>query len=423
MVKPLPVDDRSEASQAAVRRRAARVLSGWAVLATAALVYETFRSGVALIDLRVYLVGGQAWWEGVALYAPGFPAPLAGPPLPFTYPPLAAALFSVLDVVPWTALVALWTAAGIAVLTWVCVLVARRVHPAPHATLIGFGVAGAALLAEPVRATLDFGQVNLLLLALVVTDCLVVRPRWPRGVLIGLAAAIKLTPLIFLVYFLVRGDRRGAATMAASFIGFGLLGYVAAPADSLRYWFEVLGDPSRVGGLAYAGNQSLRGLLHRLDLGPGPEQIAWVTLGLAVVALTVLAARTAAARGQDVLSMLVVATAALLLSPVSWSHHWVWVAPAAVLALRTHITLAAALALVFPAGAHELLPAADDRELAWTWWQHLIGNAYVWSGLALLVFTAFATRRSPDGELFRLPEDPGYHRDHDHSGVQRPIRR
>jgi alpha-1,2-mannosyltransferase len=375
------------------------VTAGWGAAATIALCLAVFSPGTGPVDLQVYRIGGQAWLEGIRLYAPDFPAPLGGPPLPFTYPPLAAVLFSLLTTVPWTLAVLLWTAAGIAALTWVCLLVARSVLPAPTASLVGLGVAGAScLLLEPVRSTFDFGQVNLVLLALVVADCLVVRPQWSRGALVGLAAAVKLTPLALLLYFLVRRDRRAAATAVVSFVVFGLIGYSAAPADSVQYWLHTIHDTSRVGGLAFAFNQSARGFLSRFGVDERVELLLWGSVVLLVVFLAVRGARNAVAMGQDALAMLVVASAALLLSPVSWSHHWVWAAPAVVLALAIlrgllRIATTGALVVVFGTGPHSLLPVTGDRELQWSWWQHLVGNSYLWTALAFLAVMARTTTR------------------------------
>src|SRR5262249_8401015 len=141
-----------------------------------------------------------------------------------------------------------------------------------------FGPAAAvvALVLEPVLSTFDFGQVNLALTALVVMDCLAVR-RF-RGVLVGLAAAIKLAPAVFVVYFLVKRDGRGWAASAASFVGFAMLGFLLAPNDSRKYWFGVVLDPSRIGGLAYMDNQSIRGVLHRIHPLPVTETLLWLVL-------------------------------------------------------------------------------------------------------------------------------------------------
>jgi alpha-1,2-mannosyltransferase len=360
-----------------------RLVGAWVLVMAAALAVVLVRSGTGLIDLRVYRVGGQAWIEGVRLYAEGFPKPLDGPALPFTYPPIAAALFSVLAVVPWPVAVIVWTGVGLALLTAVCLATARHVHGrGERAVLVGLGVAAGSLLLEPVRETLDFGQINLLLMGLVALDCLLPKTRWPRGLLIGFAAAIKLTPAVFVLFFLPRGQWKPMVTAFASFVGFGLIGFAVAPTDTKQYWFDALLDPGRVGGLAYVGNQSLRGLVHRLGLTGFAESATWALLSLAVVALVWLAVRHA---GDDVSALLAVAVGGLLVSPVSWSHHWVWIAPGLVLLLHRSRLWAGLLAALFLVAPMWFLPHEKDLELQWSWWQHVVGNAYVWVGLAVLV--------------------------------------
>lgn len=361
-----------------------RVVGVWVAVMAVALAVVLIRSGTGLIDLRVYRVGGEAWLEGVRLYADGFPKPLDGPALPFTYPPIAAVLFSLLAVVPWSAAVLVWTGVGLALLTVVCLATARHVHGVGgRAVLVGLGVAAGSLVLEPVRETLDFGQINLLLMGLVALDCLLPKTKWPRGLLIGVAAAIKLTPAIFVLFFLPRRQWKPVVTAFASFVGFGLAGFVAAPTDTKQYWFEALLDPGRVGGLAYVGNQSLRGLVHRLGLTGLAETAVWGLLSLGAVALVWVA--VARAKDDHVAALLAVAVGGLLVSPVSWSHHWVWIAPGLIYLAHRSRVWAGLLAVLFLVAPMWFLPHEKDLELQWTWWQHLVGNAYVLVGVAVLV--------------------------------------
>ncbi len=380
------------------------VAGGWLLAMVVAVAFVLVWSRDGLIDLRVYRTGGEAWLADVRLYADQFPKPLDGPALPFTYPPVAAALFSVLALVPWPAAVVGWTVAGLTLLTVACVVSARHAFgPGPAAAMAGLGVAAVSLLFEPVRATLDFGQINLVILGLVVADCLLPRTPWPRGALIGLAAAIKLTPAFFVLFFLPRRQWRPVLTAFASFVGFGLLGAALAPTDSREYWFGALLDPGRVGGLPFVGNQSLHGVLVRLGLPDEVRSVLWALLGLAVVALVWVAVVRTRRAGADLAGLLAVAAGGLLISPVSWSHHWVWVAPgvvllAAVVRRRPRLAWAAVpLVLLFVVAPQWLLPYRDGRELRWHWWQHLVGNAYVWTALAVLValVLAYRVRRDP----------------------------
>ncbi|HEX7306346.1 glycosyltransferase 87 family protein [Lentzea sp.] len=353
----------------------------WAVVATGLLIWVCVRSfGSGLLDLRVYLVGGEVWRSGEGLYAPDFPGPRG---LPFTYPPFAAVLFSGVSLLPLPVAAVLFTAAGIALFTAACHVAASRTS-SPNA---GFGLAALCLLLEPLRGGTDLGQINMILIGLVALDCLLPRTPWPRGLLVGLAAAIKLTPAIFVLYFLSRRRWRPALTAIGTFTAAALTGWALAPAESARFWFHAVLDPQRVGGLAYTANQSLRGLLFRLG---APEPL-WIALCLAVLVLTAFALR----RQHDLTALLVVAAAGLLISPVSWSHHWVWIAPAL---LVLHGWVRVAVTAVFAVGPHWLLPSAGDRELAWAWWQHLAGNSYVWLALGFLAWCAIRPARAEEGE-------------------------
>lgn len=306
-------------------------------------------SGHYPIDLDVYRLGGLAWLEGRPLYV-GFTGPPLDPQLPFTYPPIAAVMFSALSIVPQSAHTLLMVAFGFITLTAVCVVVAGKVRPDLRWTA-GLLAAIGALALDPVWGTFGYGQVNLFLLALVVTDCLLVTDRRFRGVLVGVAAAIKLTPAIFVLYFLVRRDWRAAITSAAAFAALAVLGFVVMPGDSVQYWFHSLLNPDRIGDMSLSTNQSIRGLVRDLGLAQGVETLLWAALAAAVVALAVFVARRTR---DDLVALFVIAAAGLLASPVSWLHHWVWCVPVLVyLALRGHVWAFAAVFLVFVTRLHE----------------------------------------------------------------------
>jgi alpha-1,2-mannosyltransferase len=361
----------------------------WGAAAVVALTWVCVRSfSSGLLDLRVYLAGGEAWRAGTDLYTADFQAPLG---LPFTYPPFAAMLFSGLTPLPVPIIAVLFTAAGIALFTAACTAAAQRVQA-------GLGLAALCLVLEPLRGGLDLGQINMILIGFVAADCLLPRTPWPRGALVGIAAAIKLTPAIFVLFFLSRKRWRPALTAVGTFAGAGLIGWVLAPGQSKQFWFEAMLDPGRVGGLAYTANQSLRGLVFRLG---APESL-WMVLCLIVLAVTVLVLPRLR---DDLTALLAVAAAGLLISPVSWSHHWVWIAPALLL---LHGWVRIAVGAVFAVGPHWLLPATGDRELAWAWWQHLIGNAYVWLGLAFLVWCAVEAMRDRSPMRGDVGDPAGY---------------
>jgi alpha-1,2-mannosyltransferase len=331
-----------------------------------------------LIDLDVYRAGGASWLHGVPLYTEEFPFWL-----PFTYPPFAAVLFGALAILPLVAAATLLTAASLVGLSL------ASFAAVPHRVVALLAVGGGILL-EPVRTTLKFGQVNLVLMGLVAADCLLGRTRYPRGLLVGLAAAVKLTPAVFILFFLARRQPGAAVTATVTFAAATGAGMLFAPADSLRYWHTTLLDPSRIGGVEFATNQSLRAALARLGL---PE-VCWVVLVLVVLALAWRGARRVA---EPAVALLVVAAAGLLVSPVSWSHHWVWIVPAVfVFAVRLYrnrhgMVALAAVVVVFLAG-HRFLPHAHQRELEWTWWQHVLGNSYILTAITFLLWCA--TRES-----------------------------
>ncbi|WP_165857965.1 glycosyltransferase 87 family protein [Corynebacterium alimapuense] len=383
------------------------------LLAVAALLPWLITSGLSWyyhIDYDVYREGGRAFLEGQELYTRLYQ--VEGIDLPFTYPPLAAILFAPLAWIPLGLGSALLTVATAVALWWCVVLVVR--HSLPEWSdqdhrVIATIVLPLALLAEPVRETLSFGQVNILLMTLVLTDVLARRTLLPRGVLIGLAAAIKLTPAVFILIFFVRRQWREAATTVASAVAVTLLAALISPQNSLTYWLDTLSDPGRIGGLAYAGNQSIRGMLTRLS---DPEQtsssLPWlvlVILALAtIITAMVLVERTArnTDASPDLGLVLLASLAALLCSPVSWSHHWVWLVPFAVaLAIaawhapkgtyrRLAFFLATGVTAVMLIGPHWLLPRTNDVEYDWPWWTQLLGNSYLVVAILILISALWA---------------------------------
>ncbi|MBJ8343234.1 glycosyltransferase 87 family protein [Antrihabitans sp. YC2-6] len=360
--------------------------------------------GSGMIDLAVYRTGGRAWLEDLSLYAKDFPGTLGGPRLPFTYPPIAAVIFGGLAVMPLWVAKTLICAGTFLALSGTCWAVTAKFDLRTGIALPLAGTAAVlAVLSQPFRSTLDFGQVNAFLMVLVAVDCLAVRDRRFRGILVGLAAAIKLTPAIFVLYFILRRDWRAAITTFVSFVAFSLLGFALAPRDTMNYWFDALLDPSRVGGLAYAYNQSLRGVLHRFDPPASVESLLWAGLAVAVLVVAWQAGKRAVNAGNDVGALVAIATAGLLVSPVSWAHHWVWIAPAMLLvgwsiwranAWRL-VPFALAACAIFYIGPFEWLPQENNRELDWSVWEIIIGNSYAWLGIVLLVVMAYFWRYSP----------------------------
>jgi alpha-1,2-mannosyltransferase len=323
---------------------------------------------------------------------------MSGARLPFTYPPVAAVLLSPLAMVPMAVASAVLTAASAGLLALVLRACLRSLDQTGE-HLGGWAVwwlLPPALLLEPVRNTLTYGQVNILLMALVAMDCLAPSARWPRGSLVGLAAAIKLTPAAFVLFFLLRRDWRAAGMAAGSFLAATAVGFTLAWHDSVQYWTRTVFDASRVGGLPYAANQSVVGVLTRLGLSHSDLAAFWLLVAIAVVVAAWRGMRRCFAASQDCLALSLNGLAALLISPISWSHQWVWCVPALValaavgLRHRAWGLLAATAAglVIFAIGPQWLLPNGHFRELGWSAWQQIIGSAYVGFAAIILVIAA-----------------------------------
>jgi alpha-1,2-mannosyltransferase len=349
------------------------------------------------MDLDVYRIAARVLVHGGNLYG-ALPHTQEGTELLFTYPPIAAVVMVPLLALPLAVDGVLMGVATIALLAWVLRAVGVR-------TRVLVCVLPFALLLEPVRSTFGYGQINILLMAMVVADCLARKPKWPRGLLVGIAAAVKLTPLVFVLYFVLRRDRRGAVTSVLSFVGFTVLGFLLAWHDSVTYWTSAVFDTTRVGGLDYAGNESITGALARLTVGTHERTAVWAVLALIVLALTAVGMLRAFALGGAAgarIALLLNAFAGLLVSPISWSHHWVWCAPAiAVFAMtreRRWLVLAGVGLVLFAAGPQWWFPRLGHREDLWNWWEQLLADAYVLYAFAVLAVGALT---GPQLELKR----------------------
>ncbi|MDI2034640.1 glycosyltransferase 87 family protein [Paenarthrobacter nitroguajacolicus] len=309
------------------------------VLPTWLLLSDWAKQG---LDFSVYWFGGsilnQAGSSPSDLYGPSV-ASAGGPQLPFTYPPFAALVFGLLARLPQATALMLFNVAGVALAGWVAVTIIRYWSSKPNlraalSSVRSYWIAAALFLAivflGPWRETLAFGQINILLMGLMVADLLggLSKRRGFRGsgFLVGVAAGIKLTPLVFGLYFLMRKDWRGLANMAAGFASTVLLGWLLRPAESLEFWLEILPDTSRIGGAGYVDNLSIKGALLHFGVPQDAVTLPWLALSLGTLVLAALLIRTASAQGARVVAISTTALAMLLISPVSWSHHWVWMA-------------------------------------------------------------------------------------------------
>ncbi len=370
------------------------------------------------IDIDVYRMGGRAWLDNHPLYSDGaIFHTQGGLDLPFTYPPLAAVLFAPFAWLSLPAASVAITATTLALLIVSTAIVLSRLNVWPVTTITSEPawlrrgwlavalVVPAVVWLEPIRSNFEFGQINVVLMTLVIADCVPRRTPWPRGVLLGLAIALKLTPAVFLLYFLLRRDvstllRTAAATVVAS-----LAGFVLAWTDSIEYWTETVRNTDRIGTATLNTNQNIAGTLARLGLAEGPRFALWVAACFAVLGLTVWAVRRALRTGADeapVVALICVAMFGLVVSPVSWSHHWVWSLPTllvtGVLAYRMRARYLASLylAVVTLAGIAlmvwtPIVLLTPHHETAASTMRQLVADSYLWWALAVIVVMGAAS--------------------------------
>ena len=331
--------------------------------------------------------------------------------LPFTYPPFAAVVFTGVAAVPWRVAVTLLTGASMLALPAALYLVLRlpgpsRMPAAGPAWTLALAVATVAIWLEPARATLGYGQVDILLTAAVLFDLSLPDTARGKGLLIGLAAGLKLTPAIFAVYLLITGRQRAAATAAGVFAGTVAAGFAAIPASSAWFWAGRFADPGHVSPVQDPQNQSLAGALarvmHTADILP-----AWLPLAAVVAVAGLSLAAAASRRGDEALGFGLCAVTGLLISPISWIHHWVIVIPALLIAgltaarayragnVATAVLITAAITVSAAIGWIEL--AGETPRSGWLAlpaWVLVRSACYVLIGLAVLVAGAWSQVRS-----------------------------
>lgn len=301
----------------------------------------------------------------------------------FTYPPFAALCMLPMLLFTWHQTVAvsvvLTVIASAALLTWLVDPIAQR-----EGWHRGFTFCVAAMLfaaLEPVRDTVSFGQVNLLLMALVFLDLKLLQRqhRW-AGVGIGLASAIKLTPAIFIIYLVITRRYREAAVATGTAVAATMLAALVAPTQSLIFWTDAIWDTNRIGRLAYVSNQSVQGILSRLA-PPTPGTVFWALAVLGVLVVWARKSRMFAELGDHRTGFALTGVVACLISPITWVHHLVWLLPALIMFAdsgRRNLRAAAAMYVVL------------CSSLIWLWSVDstgidgfLFSNLYVWVGLAL----------------------------------------
>ncbi|MCT7657004.1 mannosyltransferase [Mycobacterium deserti] len=282
-------------------------------------------NGANFVDLHVYVGGAGTLGQPDALYDYVYSEQTPDFPLPFTYPPFAAVVFYPLQMLPFGVIAFAWQLGIIAALYGVVRISQRLLSgDADRRTAMLWTAVG--IWIEPLRSTFDYGQINVLLVLAVLYAVYSTR-WWLSGLLLGLAAGVKLTPAVSGMYFL--GARRWGAAVFSAVVFFGTVAISALIiGGETRYYFtELLGDADRVGPIGTSFNQSWRGGISRIlghDAGYGPA----VLLGIAVTAVMAALAWRAVGGASDRLGAIVVVQLfGLLLSPISWTHHWVWLIP------------------------------------------------------------------------------------------------
>ena len=371
------------------------------------------------VDLGVYLRLGGRYIFTSHLYS--FVLPNTS--LPFTYPPFAALLFA-----PWQrtfttvgSVQAVWTMGNLAALLGVLVLSVRLVRPTLDRVAtwrLALALSLPALLLNPVLITIGFGQVNLVVTFLVMWDLLSERRigsrQVPLGLATGLAAAVKLTPLLFVPYLLLTRRWRGALNCVLTFVACELVTFLVSPSSSIAYWTKAIFKPGRAGDLSIVDNQNLWAVLDRFSHGVLPGAVMLPVLVAAAAGGLWLAA-LAHRRSSPLLGVLICAATCLAVSPISWVHHMVWVVPAILwLALapdrpRWGRVLAAAAAVLFWSAPVWWVPYQNTSDLHLDAAQLIAGNSFFFAmAIFVLGVAVLVLRRRPthfQGEL-RLPPLP-----------------
>jgi alpha-1,2-mannosyltransferase len=351
-------------------------------------VFRLFISHATLSDFKIYRIEGMAIRHGWGLYGH-----LPGVEGYATYPPFAAIVFVPASLLPLQLSSILMVLSIIAMLVWVAFISCRLAGASPERALkVGLLISAIGLWSEPVFKTLGYGQVNMLLIALVLWDFTRPAESRARGIGVGLAAGIKVTPGIFIVYLLLTRRWRFAATAFGTFAATLGLSSLIAPRDTWRYWTDYLFDPHRVGRLENAVNQTVRGMLVRMDhtRDTRPTELILVL----VVLVAGLACATLAYRVLgDRWGLPAAAITGLLASPIAWSHHWVWYLPLLALIWFQARRWIVPTVLIFQSFAVWAIPHENSEELKLSRFQIAISNWYILFGLGFLVLTAVEIRR------------------------------
>jgi alpha-1,2-mannosyltransferase len=345
-------------------------------------------------DLLVYWGAARLLLDGHSLY--DFAAWNGAP---FTYPPFAGLLFTPLALVAEIPVRILWTAATLGVVVALAVLARRAdglksVDPALRVPIVALLL----FVSAPVASNLRFGQISIVLVIAVLIDCLGMTAVRYRGALTGIAGAIKLTPMIFVAYWWISGQRRTATVAVGGFCACTALAWLVLPDESLRFWHTEIWNVGRVGDLASGSNQSLNGALRRLGLPDIWLAALLGTIGLALVVVALVRAARAYRSGEPFAAAVIVGAAGLVFSPISWTHHQVWLVLAGLLAVRGRRSNIAWRMLV---GIVMLLPVTSiGADLPGGL---ITGNARLLLAVAVACVIPFVAVKSAEGDAVITP--------------------
>jgi alpha-1,2-mannosyltransferase len=380
-------------SGGALRRWVPAALSAAGALGLS--LYLAFRN--YQVDIDVYRMGGQH-----VLLPDLYSVKLGNSGLFFTYTPFAALVFALfgLRLGIWS-LQCVWAVTNIVALAGLVYLSIRIVVPRLQPMQVvrwALLLLIPALALNPVFTTVGLGQINLVLCLLITwdlaTDRRIGSRTLPLGIATGLAAAIKLTPLIFVPYLIITRRARGALYAVITFVACEAIAFLITPGDSWTYWTKDILDSKRAGALLYTSDQNLSSVLQRLHHGPVSALVlvpVLVVIGVSGLAFSAWAHR----RSSAVLGLLMCATTGLIISPITWVHHMVWVVPVIIwLAAgadrpRRGPLLAGLTAVLFMAAPIWWVPTSwkvtkHAPELHQNFWQLFVGNSFLFAMLAFL---------------------------------------
>ncbi|NYI92916.1 alpha-1,2-mannosyltransferase [Amycolatopsis endophytica] len=346
-------------------------------------------------DVDIYRLGADTFLKGHSIYSE-LPVSAIGGALPYTYPPFSAVLFTPLAIIPPPIGFPLLTAATCLAL-FPIVLAYRKSSPELSGLLAKpwMVVAGVFVMttAHPVANTIFWGQINVLLMMLVAVDVLWPNPRWPRGALIGIAAAVKLTPAGFVLIFLLRKDFRAVVTSFLSFLVMTAIAFVLMPGDSWTYWTDRVFHATGMNIGPIHANESITATFEKLHLTGTTLTVVGGLGVIAVIAMTFLGTARALRDNDLAMALGVTGAGVLLISPISWSHHWILALPTAALVLVQGVRNNNKWLIVSGWGAVVILWLAPHYwvPLEWQNWsfaQQVAGSSYQIVAIAFLVVMA-----------------------------------